>query len=134
MRHHSRGKGTAPVSSRRDLFKSGAGLVAGTVAAQMLPGPVLAQDAAAGELARLQGARRIQSAQDHRIRPRAETHGPAKEPPVFRFVLWRGMREGHLQGRNVGAGAFPSEFQGRGEGKFRTPGMQRRAPHIADQK
>ena len=59
MRHHSRGQRTAPVPSRRDLFRSGAGLVAGGVAAQMLAGPALAQGAADGELARLQGARRI---------------------------------------------------------------------------
>ena len=46
-------------SSRRGFLKSGAGLVAGSAAAQILPGGANAQGAGDAELSRLQGARRI---------------------------------------------------------------------------
>ena len=45
--------------SRRTLLKSGASLVAGSAAAQVLPGSANAQSTGDAELARLQGARRI---------------------------------------------------------------------------
>src|ERR1700730_15269928 len=56
--HHDATSGIAG-TSRRGFLTSGAGLVAGSAAAQVLPGSANAQGAGDAELARLQGARRI---------------------------------------------------------------------------
>ena len=56
--HHDATSGIAG-TSRRGFLKSGVGLVAGSAAAQALPGGANAQGAGDAELVRLQGARRI---------------------------------------------------------------------------
>src|SRR5450631_3813152 len=56
--HHDATSGIAG-TSRRGFLKSGVGLVAGSAAAQALPGSANAQGAGDAELVRLQGARRI---------------------------------------------------------------------------
>jgi hypothetical protein len=56
--HHDATSGIAD-TSRRGFLKYGVGLVAGSAAAQALPGGANAQGAGDAELVRLQGARRI---------------------------------------------------------------------------